>query len=256
MANSTDTIGQPFMKRLSIGFEAARHQGAHYLWGAAGDTPGNPDGAAYRQGVVKWEKQEIDNPAKAMVWGCSLNVSPDANEKRVCCGRYQKIDGGREARSKDGDLQHYLATLQTAKNFPQSWPPFNNSFTPRVANWKNDDGVMVTKLVWGEDCRKKRHFDCVHFINYVLFACGVKTARQREISHYVNDLEDCKKNGYAKPWPADIVTRGDPADWHHIGILLDERFVVEAAESVLGVWKHAYEPDKWNWRGRIPDAGL
>jgi hypothetical protein len=46
MANSTDTIGQPFMKRLSIGFEAARHQGAHYLWGAAG-----------RLVVVKWEKQ-------------------------------------------------------------------------------------------------------------------------------------------------------------------------------------------------------
>jgi hypothetical protein len=259
MADSADRLSPSFLKRMSIGTDAVSYQGCHYLWGAAGATPGNQDGARYRAGSVDWVPNQINNPSQAMVWACSCNVDPPT---RVCCGRYDEVSGGREARPRDQDLLDYLALLKSTP-VQSMWPPFFDRFTPRLANWMEGQS-MVSKLVWGEDCRGVRHFDCIGFINFLLMDWNVQllARSQAGISWLRTNLEDVSDQ---EPWPADIVMVGTD----HIGILFNETRVVHAFQSISGVIMEPftagnpgnYGPGnstrvRWDMRGRVPDALL
>jgi len=255
-----------YRKRVFIGAEALKHEGEHYLWGSSGEHPGVNDGAGYRDFPVGWETNELDKPEKTIVRAAFCAV----DGRRVCTGRYGTFPGCRTFSAKDKDLLDYLNQVRAKRDLgvkPESWPAFFGSYTPRLANWKNDDNVMVYEQIWGQDCLGRRHFDCISFINYVLLKQGAAQSKdgQLDIKWYINNLEDASKQ---EPMPGDIVVRGT----HHIGMLAEKRIVVHAFQSTDGVIREAYEPrltstdaagkggysksGNWDQRLRIPDNSL
>jgi hypothetical protein len=253
-------------KRLAIVGEASTHQNAHYLWGAVGNTPGNQDGAKYRPGAAQWNPNEIKDPHSISVWAARANIQG----LHVCCGRFNKalggISGGRDdVLPTDWDLLHYLEQLKDLVSKNQSdwnWPPYFEHYTPRYAQWgangRTDTGKkedISRKLVWGEDCRDIRHFDCIGFVNYVLAACHVSImgnqsdetgcmAAQKEIGYYYK--YETIESGIG--WPGDIVTRNH----EHIGILDGKGMVINAAESQSAVLIQHYFEDTWDCAPATP----
>jgi hypothetical protein len=131
--------------------------GSHYMWGAGGATPGTADGAPYRPaGVTLHPAQTDPKDPKIFTATCSFDL------KAVCAGGYQKIRGGRTANPTDLDLVTYLNALDSKR--PDQWEPFYQWFTPRMMEAKK----LKKQLVWGKDCRARRHFDCISFVNFVL----------------------------------------------------------------------------------------
>jgi hypothetical protein len=248
MSESTDPIGQAMNRRRKIASEAAKQVGAHYLRGACGATPGEKnDGAAYRPGHVGWVEPEIDDPAKAMVCAAYSHIS----EVHVCSGGYAMITGGRPYSPSDEDLARYLSSLQQHRDsgrHQSQWPNYVG-FTPRTANWKTPSGI-TSQRVWGQDCTDVRHFDCIGLVAWALEkAVSPQLAIQRSIPMYISATRERDKK---KPWPGDIVT----IEEHHIGIIIDQDWVVNATSGPYGVKKERYDHTKWTRVGRFPDADL
>lgn len=246
-----DASGPNFDKRTLIGQEALQCLGGHYLRGAAGATPDCRNGAAFRPGHVEWQPQHIDHPSRAMVWAAYSHIS----EKQVCAGRYRSptLPGGRPAKADELQLTTYLAEL---KSLPSAlfWPN-HHGLTPRLANWTVPKPIAImSRLVWGEDCRNVRHYDCLGLLGFVLSKLNVKMAGQFTVPMYEQShrTEACKKTDAA--WPGDIVTRHS----EHIGILADANTVVEASEGPIGVVANPYDAssNSWTRRGRIRDKDL
>ena len=85
--------------------------------------------------------------------------------EHVCGGRFDQtgggIAGGRVARPTDIDLLVYLAELASLPE--DDWQPFFEFFSPRCL----DDGPP-RRIVWGEDCRGRRHFDAAGLVNWCM----------------------------------------------------------------------------------------
>lgn len=161
--------------------------GSHYLWGAGGATPGAQDGAWYRPGSVPFARASTD-PRHPTIFAAQC----DAQGHYVCAGRYKKIPGGREAGREE--LAKYLAELD--EMHPMLWRPFYKYFSPRmIEGWNVDE---KGKIVWGEDCLGKRHFDCISFINYVLTAT-TPTQWSANIEQVFNSTEEVKPGDPSVP---------------------------------------------------------
>jgi hypothetical protein len=85
---------------------------------------------------------------------------------QVCGGRFDHarggIAGGRVARRTDVDLLVYLAELASLPE--DDWRPFFEFFSPRCPGSASE----ARRIVWGEDCRGRRHFDGVGLVNWCL----------------------------------------------------------------------------------------
>ncbi len=221
--------------------------GSHYLWGSGGATPGGQDGAKYRPGFVTYHPASTD-PRRPYIFAAHCNVQG----YYVCAGRYDHIPGGRPARPTDHDLISYLASLDEMT--PALWRPFYGHFSPRVIEGKDID--EANWIVWGEDCGRKRHFDCISFVNFVLDAT-TNTDWSSDIDHYHDtftstvDLKD-------PIVPGDILFRGgldkkSKMAWHHIAFLCDDGYVVQAQQATKGVHDdEKFAPGLWTARGRLP----
>ena len=89
----------------------------------------------------------------------------------------------------------------------------------------------------GEDCRGKRHFDCIFFVNWVL-----TTVLQRLIWFAEKDYFEGKKLGatilpatHTSLMNADIVVRIDAKGHEHIGFLTAEGNMIHARYPEAGV---------------------
>ncbi len=266
---------------------ARQFVGSHYLWGAGGATPGAYDGAPYRRGGVWWERNSLDLP-RPSIWAAATDVAFDG--QFVCAGRYKKIHGGRPAYPTDWDLQNYLEELKQDYSLP--WKPFCNYFTPRVIQGSNiEPKTEIGRLVWGEDCRGKRHFDCISFVNFVLTYTtraptlpGAPPGWSNDIGLWFRNTQPVRLTD--SPVPGDILFRGglvtktkppkpiqsdrnalagllfrrQPVEtlnpnanmsWSHIA-LLGGGFVVQAEEAITGVHADmAWDPGDWIARGRL-----
>lgn len=223
---------------------ARRFIGSHYLWGAGGSTPERRDGVWYRPGAVTLVPLGSRDPANAMVGAAQCSVSGHY----VCAGRFMKIPGGRYATASDPDLRRYLETVERTK---PNIPPFASRFTPRVVKGENvsNDG----RLVWGEDCRGKRHFDCISFVNWVL-SWTTSTFWDASIPQYGNDSSGTKDVALGAPViPGDILLRGT----EHIGFLCENGKVIQAQDHATGVHEdEAYDPKLWTARRRLPPSAF
>jgi len=211
--------------------------GSHYLWGSGGSTPDSGNGVFYRRAAVTLAPSSLD-PNAPCVFAAECSVAGHF----VCAGRFNNLPGGRYAHPGDWDLNHYLTHLQSLPS-PTFWDPFCSNFTPRIVRGSNvsNDG----KLVWGEDCRFQRHFDCISFINYV-----ASRATDMELQL---DIKDWPTRSFvttidrdAAIVPGDILLR----DHDHIGFLTETGMVIQAQDHATGV----HEVEKYHshaWTGRL-----
>ena len=89
-----------------------RFIGSHYLWGAAGATPNQQDGAYYRTGAVN-----LDADAKSNEKPSVFAASCDVDGHYVCAGNFKEfIDqtGGGYTYPSDVNLTKYLDEISKA----------------------------------------------------------------------------------------------------------------------------------------------
>jgi hypothetical protein len=230
--------------------------GSHYLWGSAGAFPGLLNGSHYRPGSVPWNEPSLQLANLSI---CAAKC--DVAGHYVCAGRFEK-SGGSIASADDPHLTDFLhgcaekyANAQLAQ-----WDSTGLPQTPRVVVGNNV--AAAGKIVWGENCYGRRHFDCISFINYVLTE---STTPDDRVNGWSGSIEQ-----YAQMWTTDVpltdpVAAGDilirysedtqnVKHFHHIGFLDDDGRVVQAEMASAGV--HAderYIPTRWQMRRRLKD---
>ncbi|HTQ60416.1 MAG TPA: hypothetical protein VMI32_09345 [Candidatus Solibacter sp.] len=230
--------------------------GSHYLWGSAGAYPGLLNGTLYRPGSVPWNEPSLSLSDLSI---CAAKC--DVAGHYVCAGRFEK-SGGSIVAHNDSHLTDFLRSC--SQKYPNAliaqWESTGLSQTPRVVRGSNVDAAG--KIVWGENCHNRRHFDCISFVNYVLTQTTIVPS-QREGWH--GGIEN-----YAGAWTTDVpltdspvagdilirYTEGDDSvrHYHHIGFLDDNNFVVQAEMASAGV--HAderYLASRWQMRRRLMD---
>lgn len=221
---------------------ARKHLGAHYLWGSGGARPGVSDGAWYRAGDVDLQSPSL-NPSSPAVFAAVCSK----DGVHVCAGRYLGIQGGRQTSRDAVDLKSYLDSLS---KLPQTmWLPYYSYFSPRnVVGHTIDD---APKIVWGEDCRGTRHFDCISFINYVLtestqpfWSADIKQMHLPQSGTVSVDMN-------ATPVDGDILFRGN----QHIAFLCANGRVIQAEDHSHGVHENEkYHAVHWSERRRVADS--
>jgi hypothetical protein len=156
----------------------------------------------------------------------------------VCRGRFNArnggIAGGRPADPTDTDLIVYLARLAA---LPEAdWKPFFGFFSPRCG-----DG----RLVWGEDCRTKRHFDGPGLVTWCL--------EQATGDHVTRDAAEWAPVPLTDPpRTGDLVLRARAGPITHIGFLLaDPPRVALAEHPSVGVVTRRFSPAGWTLRRRL-----
>jgi hypothetical protein len=156
--------------------------GAHYLWGAAGDKPSTNGAVRYAPVVL-----DPDRPEQSSFCAATITVS---NVVYVCAGRFRH-DGLATAKPakkiavpsvgppEDLSRRELLAFIEKNGKNPASQVGWGFDLTPRVV--KGDSIIdyststnVTNAVVWGEGCDDTQHFDCGGFVRYVVKkVCGV-----------------------------------------------------------------------------------
>lgn len=222
--------------------------GAHFLRGAAGATPGGNDGTAARPGGVALAPARTD-PVAPVVF--AADCASEGSHR--CAGRFDArnggIAGGRPARATDTDLIVYLARLAALPE--DRWSPFFRFFSPR----RSGDAHPGGRVVWGEDCRGRRHFDGPGLVNWcVEQALGPASVTDFDAAAWASEgsgteavpIDDAPRSG-------DILVRVVDGAFTHIGVLAGDR-VVLAEQPSVGVVTRRFTPAGWTLRRRLSAA--
>jgi hypothetical protein len=231
-----------------------RFIGSHYLWGAAGARPQENDGAWYRHGSVS-----LDADAKSNEQPSVFAATCDVAGHYVCSGNFKHFmnhpdqnngfNGG-YAHASDKQLTDYLDTLRKLGS-DSFWYPYQSRFTPRVMkgqNLGNDDN----KIVWGEDCRYVRHFDCIGFVNFVLsLTTGHKWAYS--IQQYQGGMTGATSVPFDDPpEDGDILVRDGQGEGH-IAFLRADGQVLQAEDHSSSVHAESTYSAKQDKDGKVPN---
>lgn len=232
--------------------------GAHYLNGSDGAIPGMANGLKGRN-VELLEKDDWDNLAiHAAKWG------------KACKGRSGKSI--KPIKAEIDSLKSYCEKNKADGLSPDQWPSFEDSgLYPRRHKGKGSTVYL------GKDCRGKRHFDCISFVNWVL-----TTTLLKSYDYSIVQYEGEKDGGgviapvtvHEKPFPplvnADILTKikweqdidedtGElewKVDSQHIGFYMTGGSVIEASGSEVGVIISGYKSSDWTALCRLKDSYL
>jgi cell wall-associated NlpC family hydrolase len=227
-------------RRARVVEVALSQVGAHYLWGAAGATPGRLDGMPGRPGSVMRLPDVLDPGSPVL-----RSAACDVDGYHVCAGRFSRA-GGRVVAPRDKELDEYLLGLNRLQ--PAAWQPWNGLW-PR----KMKGRTVTEQIVLGEDCTARKHFDCIGFVNWCLSLAvdgrGVQLGiTQFKIPENEKTPHICSPVRLAEARAADIVTRGID----HIGFLDGGGRVVHASQSSDGVIVEAWIPSAWDSPVRYP----
>lgn len=253
--------------------EALRLVGSHYLTGATGAIPDGYGGNPARERGVASAPLSFD-PKKPCIHAAETAFIG----KSVCAGRYQSFAGGRTVTDPDV-MAKYLQQEEERYKKSGKVECFYEYYTPRIPWLKGNAGGAV----WGEDCRGKRHFDCVGLVNYLLtMVCNLGATFGRigfsaDIELHYNATKKVQMDAppvsgdllfpiktIVPPAPADHpetkeekaarLKKATPAaNLGHIAVLLGNGQVVQAADPGRGVIIGAYHPKDWFVRGRYYD---
>ena len=325
MANPPITAQELLEFRQRAAVFAAVFEGCHYLWGTAGNTfskaadgslKANGDGyTSIKRRTALPLAQAAALPqgapaASAMkCWGIDAAFSATGGQ-HVCAGRFQTVPLGRVAtystnaatekplldaflkyRASGKSFMEYVITWMIANNLsispsnpgPQ---PYFFTLTPRMG-FATVDAVSTVhgKLIWGESCVDRRHFDCVGLINGAwAWALGwpditleifqwahvsVTTQMAEGTPVMAGDILCVHKGTPTQadrsipfPWKAGDAEQGK---WHHIGICVDDKgTVAQAEQGPVGVTLKRnligadgkFLQSGFNFRGRVSDAVL
>ncbi len=224
---------------------------SHYLWGTAGHTPNNADGAKYKPFVVAKLKADSLNQQKPFIKTAYTVVG---NQTFTCagCSRIYSQPAIEETKS-------YLNGGESPR---PEW------LSPRVyvfGDKPQSIGRANNGIVWGETCDDIKHFDCIGFVNYCIslftpkhpkFGTSIIEYMTRPANYGCIEVSD--KRDILN---ADIIgQQGKKGDWHHIGMVyLDGSVakVIQAEESPAGITSdHLYNPSNWTKRIRLMDIML
>jgi hypothetical protein len=246
----------PYARRAAYLALAQVAERAHVLSGTAGARPGQRDGTRLRPAGVTLVPPRTD-PADPAIFAAR-------SAGHVCGGRFDQaaggIAGGRAARRTDIDLLVYLAELASLPE--RDWQPFFEFFSPR----RLGDGSADGPVVWGEDCRGRRHFDAAGLVNWCLEqAVDARYPIAFDAATWATDASGTVPVPVtAPPRPGDLVLAGRSGGDTEIGILTgtgepagDGEFgqVVLASQTAVGVVRRTFSPASWTWRRR-PTADL
>ena len=242
MAGSADDQATASLKQMVAGL-AASFAGSHYVWGAAGNTPGSDDGAPYRKSAVTLLPNEPDPQAgkplgagkKATLFAASCSVAGF----KVCAGRCDVLKSG--TRCNLNDMEELKKQMEKADDY--LWPRPGGG-----------------DLLWGKDCRGKRHFDCISLINYCLSNVLQKTVQftlnlQESSQGFI--WANLRQLGAAEPpMDGDILTpAAEPTDQtlSHIAMAVGGGAkVAQAEDTTTGVTVTGLTRASWNI-GRLPN---
>lgn len=257
--------------------------GSHYLLGAGGDAPMSPiNGVPYveqrgKQNFNRGTSTEMVPPSKDISNLAIRAADCSASWNRyVCTGRYYQIaqQNGQTPGEIDPanpnspgyqDLKKYLDSLGAD---PNSWAGNSQGLYPRkvvgpgVTRIDNTTSI-VGKIVWGEDCTGKQHFDCVYFCMYCYWKVVPQHSWWMGIRQWANNnamLETIPLN--ASLWPADILikcampTTDSDKDYHHIGMYDGNQHVVQAEMACTGVVSRSYNQSEWSLCRRVKPQWL
>lgn len=243
-------------------------KGAHYLWGCAGNTPGNSDGAAYRpsHALLHANVPDLENPESD--WHKTAGILKVPMLLAAYCFPSDQGDAvGRSGmactgRAAHADLNGIPLPLAGSVGSPFSFKlkdltderveTLTNNLAARdMARWPRpnynlDNNDSTRSTVWGEDCTGKRHFDCIGLVNWVLWK-----VLQRDFTFGI----DTFANGaggtevpLGKAEACDIVIIGR----EHIGIVGYGGTAIEAKDAVSGVVSGPLNPAYWKRCFRLP----
>jgi cell wall-associated NlpC family hydrolase len=233
------------------GLEAQRRQqlidwakaeiGSHYLWGAAGNTPGNSDGAFYRPNQVHLHENDTEPAPKGCDYGRTQDILFAAtcfvDGNCVCAGR----DEHSEVRSLPRADVEKLGQLDPKAASKYRWPrPYPHIESP------SDKKHPKKHTKWGESCVGIRHFDCIGFVNWCLAKVGAP--HQRSIAQWIHNTHEVS---FDDLWPGDILTHDEPGH-HHIGIASGRGIVIHAWCAAQGVVETAIQGKGFTRAGRLP----
>lgn len=257
--------------------EARKNLGAHYIHGGYGATPGRNDGfptADRRRVELIFDDRRMDprniygerNSIAILAASTEINRYKDGklvdSKYSVCGGSYDDVSGGRKSLSEsDRDVEDIIRLLQLASigQFSAVLP----RLTPRRVFGPRPEGVSGGELVLGGVCANVRHFDCVGFISFCIWAATGKII-QLDIAEWVKvpgvlsatvfDLKTGKPP--EKLLDGDIVVKGT----HHIALVAEDGTLYEAQDTNYGVRNNGRlklgSDTGWTHLVRLPDASL
>ncbi len=243
------------LKQLALKFASkAFEAGSHFLWEAAGDTPGNADGAAYRRGNVKLHPNVPDlsqnqpgpvNPNKPPYLPILL-AAYVAKTSTVCAGNPISA-----SLPYPRNVNAATASNLTLKNVtPQLFAVFKSNLShPDDWLWPRPDGAVGAPpgqnlTVWGESCAGKRHFDSYGFVNWCLSSALRRTVRF-EFIEFTNLVQVIP---VSEVQMGDIVSNG----WG-CGLVTADELVIRAREFV-GVILVPIAAERWTRCTRLSDS--
>ncbi|HLJ50147.1 MAG TPA: hypothetical protein VKU01_29240 [Bryobacteraceae bacterium] len=223
--------------RAGVSRFARSVNGSHYVHGGAGNVPGEANGTPKYPTRVTMRPQDRGLPRP-----CLFAAECESNYHAVCAGRSSLYRNG--FAPTDGFLDVLgprlgAPILPTSRNV--TLEQIGNASVVAVLEqnadqylWPRPNDRLNAGIVWGEDCRGKRHFDCIGLINWLLWmTCRFST--DASIARYRARAPGHPRHVIALPerQPGDLLIRNPPQE--HIGVVIDGGQMAEAASTTLGV---------------------
>lgn len=215
--------------------------GAHYLLGGWGGIPDGPSECGRPVQLIENRKYS------------TIAIHTAKNGKQTCFGRWGEVGGylfpaGTTTSDK---LNKYISENPAHSS---DWKSFEkpNLFPRRL----HGEGSAIAL---GEDCRNKRHFDCIGFVYWVLRQYNMTVVwENHNIRSFEKGFSAVESVGKcltsSQLWPGDIVTRTNTTP-NHIGIYAGFDRVVHASIENRGVVISPFASGNWTGAARV-GAGI
>lgn len=191
--------------------------GAHYLWGADALKPGADALGAFA--AVKLDLRHLDQTTFCAATCSALDVQLQ-RRRFVCAGRcsHEQYIGARHPASgvvADSAHDEELATFtkrfagKSAKETTEAQTGWTSRLTPRVVegdritDYARGKTELVGRVVWGEACTNRLHFDCGSFVRHVV----------KEVCHVdITGITRADLSKMRNPWGGRMATEVMPGD--------------------------------------------
>ncbi len=221
--------------------------GAHYLKGARGGIPG--------EGPAVGREVKLKQDAR---WD-TLRIHTGTNSLQNCYGRWKTVNGflfqvgsSELARLKEYVKDNDGKPMDSWPHFPDP-PHFGAKLFPRRL------GGAGSGIAAGDDCRGKRHFDCIGFVYWLLNEISPTVKwYNHSIRNYEQGFDEVQKMGRLQSHElkhGDIVTRTDSSP-KHIGMISIGNSVVHASMESIGMVIQSYNREDWTGVSRVKDPYL
>jgi hypothetical protein len=249
---------------IDLAREQARN-GAHYLWGAAGNTPGESDGATYRPSHAQLHRNlpDLDGAAVGksgvlapILFSAWVNSSDQG--KLACAGRCAISEVQALPLALTITIKDALALKLKSLTSAQLDEFKKNRGDSDAFRWPRPNGSLGAgghhSTVWGESCVGVRHFDCIGLVNFCLSAVLMRVwhygIQSFTMPAHAKASGFIEVKGLGSAEPCDIVTVGSD----HIGIVSERRTAIEAMDGAHGVLERDISVGHWTQIWRLPKS--